>query len=259
MSDRLDMSDRIALLLCAGYGTRMGPLTSTIPKPLLPVAGKPILDYLVDQLSSLDGLAEIHVVSNARYVEAFRAWAAEQRRQIGPRGPDLKVHDDGSTTNADRLGAIGDLEFVLERVGRPRGALIAAGDNIMRFALEPLWRAFISGEHSYVLGLEEREPEKLRRTGVLELRPDGRVQRLHEKPDDPPSTWACPSLYCLQGSALERVGSYLAAGHSRDEIGRFIAYLVPREPIYAYRTAGERLHVGSPEAYRRAEEILAGV
>ena len=255
---------RVAILLCAGYGTRMGALTANTPKPLLPVAGKPILDYLLERLAELDGLEAVHVVSNSRYLERFSAWAEDRRPHLGP---DLEVHDDGSTDNRNRRGAVGDLDFVLRRIEPPDAgfetvgsetvaAMVAAGDNILRFSLEPLWRALLERGETHVLGLRETDPELLRRTGVLELGPGGRVVRLHEKPADPPSTWACPSLYGFSAAALARVGPYLAAGHEKDEIGRFVAYLATREPVYAVTVRGERLHVGSPEAYRRADEIL---
>lgn len=245
------------ILLCAGYGTRMGTLTTDQPKPLLPLAGRPILDYLLDRLLELSGLGALHVVSNRRYLEAFETWASTWRSRL-PGHLSLEVHDDGSTSSFDRLGAVGDLAFVLERIDPSAGALVAAGDNVLRFSLEPLWRAFESTGHSQLLALREDDPQKLRRTGVLELGADNRVLRLHEKPQKPPSTWACPSLYCLNGAALNRVSGYLAADHPRDEIGRFIGHLVEVLPVHAVPTLGERLHVGSPEAYRRAEEVLRG-
>ncbi len=247
------MTRSVAILLCAGYGTRMGALTAETPKPLLPVAGKPVLDYLVELLLELDGLEQIHVVSNAKYAAAFRGWARSWRVRLDL---ELTVHDDGSTEDGDRLGAVGDLDFVLRRIDPSAGALVAAGDNIYRFSLRPLWRAFNAGKSSWVLGLEETDSGKLRRTGVLELGLDDEVLRLHEKPERPPSTWACPSLYCFQPGALARVAGYLAAGRPCDEIGRFVAYLTPREALRAHKVAGERLHVGSPEAYRRAGEKI---
>ena len=254
------MNQSIAILLCAGYGTRMGDLTTDRPKPLLPLAGRPMLDYLLDRLFELPALGEIHVVSNHHYLDAFRAWERDWSGRL-PAGQRLIVHDDGSRHSGDRLGAVGDLAFVLESIPEERwaqGALVAAGDNILQFSLQPLWERFrASGDHQ-LLALHEGSLERLRRTGVLELDAESRVVALHEKPEDPPSTWACPSLYCLASSALERVAGYLAADHPRDEIGRFIGYLVKREAVFAVPTHGERLHVGSPEAYQHAESILAG-
>ncbi len=249
------MPSPTAILLCAGYGTRMGALTTETPKPLLPVAGKPVLDYLLELLLELDGLDRVHVVSNSKYFPAFSAWAHGWRDRADL---ELTVHDDGSTGNGNRRGAVGDLDFVLRRIDSPAGALVAAGDNIYRFSLCPLWRAFSSGDRSWVLGLEETDSEKLRRTGVLELGPEDRVVRLHEKPVSPPSTWACPSLYCFRPEALARVADYLAAGTPGDEIGRFVAHLATCEPLHACKVSGERLHVGSPEALRQAEGILRG-
>jgi len=247
--------ERIAVLLCAGYGTRMGALTADDPKPLLPVAGRPVLDYLVEQLIGLPALDAVHLVSNAHYLRPFRDWADGWRRRLPP-GLGLEVHDDGTRDAGERLGAIGDLAFVLERVGAVAGALVASGDNILRFSLEALWWTSVDGDDSWVLALDEPDPAKLRRTGVLELGEDHRVLRLHEKPDDPPSHWACPSVYWLSAAALAQVVPYLDAGHPRDETGRFIAWLAGRQAVYALPTDGGRLHIGSPAAYRRADEIL---
>jgi len=247
------MTRRIAVLLCAGYGTRMGSLTAETPKPLLPVAGKPILDYLLEQLLGLEELDAVHLVTNRRYLARFCSWAGPWRRRLDRR--ELEIHDDGSTTNADRRGAVGDLALVLERAGLPDAALVAAGDNVLRFSLRPFWRAFLDTGENRVLALHEPSAERLRRTGVLELGADDRVLRLHEKPEEPPSNWACPPFYCLARSALDRVRGYLAAGPP-DEIGRFIADLARHETVRALRIAGERLDVGSPESYRRADAIL---
>lgn len=250
-------ASRIAILLCAGYGTRMRELGQKIPKPLVPVAGRPMLDYLLDGLSRLSGISAIEVVTNARFAADFERWAAERSRPELP----ITVHDDGTGTPETRLGAVGDLAFVLERTGIPAGgALVAAGDNIFLFDLVPFWQAFLDSGTSRLLALEETDLATLRQTGVLELE-DDRVTRLHEKPADPPSIWACPSLYALDPTALAGVPAYLAGdglagGSGRDEIGRFVGWLVENGKVEASRTVGARLHVGNPEELRKAEEIL---
>lgn len=243
----------------------MGELTRDTPKPLLEVAGRPVLDYLVDQLAALPELSALHVVSNARYAGAFEGWAGRHRAVWKETGRSLEVHDDGSTSADDRLGAIGDLRFVLGRTGRPPGALVAAGDNIFRFRIDGLWRRFLAGLEphrdapSVVLALEERDPARLRRTGVLELDGD-RVVALHEKPEEPPSRWACPSCYALSASALGAVAPYLDAGRPHDEIGRFVGHVVDRGEVLAQRVssglAEDRLHVGNPRELAHADRVL---
>ena len=115
-----------ALILAAGYATRLRPLTDSIPKMLLPLAERPMLDYLLDRLREVDELGEIHLVTNARFAQAFEDWAPE----------DLTVHDDGTTSNDDRLGAIGDIAFAIERGGlEGEDLLIVAGDNLIGYSL----------------------------------------------------------------------------------------------------------------------------
>ena len=253
------MSRAVAILLCAGYGTRMGDLTRTTPKPLLPVADRPVLDYLVDQLVDLPELDAVHVVSNHHYSGAFVAWAAARREDLAERGLDLEVHNDGTLSNADRLGAIGDLGFVLDRLSEsgtaPQRALVCAGDNILRFSLATLWNRFLSERTSQVLAMEEKDPTRLRRTGVLELDGD-QVVALWEKPAEPPSCWACPSFYALGPDALSEVGPYLRSGKPADEIGRFIAHLCATQDVQATKTRGSRLHVGNPQELERADTLL---
>lgn len=244
---------RLAILLCAGYGTRMRELGEAEPKPLLQVAGRPMLDYLLDSLRQLPGIASVEVVTNARFAPAFEDWAAERARPELP----IHVHDDGTASPENRLGAVGDLAFVLRRTGIPAGgALVSAGDNIFLFGLAPFWQAFVDSGSSRVLALEEKDLGMLRSTGVLEL--DGeRVLKLAEKPAKPASTWACPSTYAIAPQALASVDAYLEANpRGRDEIGRFVSWLVDNGTVEASRTVGERLHIGNPEELARAEELL---
>src|SRR2546421_4375656 len=115
-----------AIVLGAGYARRLRPLTDTIAKELLPVGGRPIIDWILDRLGEVDGLDAIHVVTNARKAAQFERWAA---------GRDVTIHDDGTTSNDDRLGAIGDMRFVIDRAGLDDDLLVIAGDNLFEFSL----------------------------------------------------------------------------------------------------------------------------
>ena len=241
------------LLLCAGFGARMGEMTRSVPKPLLPIAGRPLLDHLLDRLTGLAELGEMHLVTNRGSRQRFERWAGER----APGGPELRLWHNGCARAEERPGAIADLDFLWRRAGRPEKAVVAGGDNIFLFPLAPFWREFHRRRENVVLALREPSLEERQRTGVLELDEDDRVLALHEKPERPPSSWICPALYGLRCSGLLRLAEYLDGDRPSDDLGRFIAFLVEREPVVACRMRGRRLHVGSPESYWEAERYFA--
>ncbi len=246
----------IAVLLCAGYGTRMGSLTRNWPKPLLPVADRPVLDYLMDQLMTLDGLQAIHLVTNARYFDAFSGWRTLWQKRLENRGLGLVLHNDGTTAAEHRLGACADLKLVLDRTSGAEGFLVAAGDNILRFDLQPLWTAFRQGTPHRLVALAETDHARLTQTGVPLWGAGDRVRDLVEKPDRPPSNWCCPALYFLKPSAAPRLTAFLQTGIHTDAPGYFIGYLCRREVVVAFRLNAARLDIGDMAGYRRADRLL---
>ncbi len=245
-----------AVLLCAGYATRMGALTADFPKALLPVDGRPILDDLVDQLEATGRFDRFVVVTNHRDYAHFVAWRDVRARAGRAERPGITLIDDGTTTNADRLGAIGDLELALRTEGLEGSLLVAAGDNFFRID----WRAYLDAldrdATSMVLLDRERDPARLRRSGVAEVDADGRLVRLHEKPEQPPSEDCCPPLYWLDAAALAEIPHCLAADRTADAPGHLIAWVAPRHRVRTHRLRGARLDVGSPDSYRRASGWL---
>ena len=93
-----------ALILAAGYATRLKPLTDAVPKQLLPVGGRPMVDWILDKIREA-GIADVHLVTNGRFAGDLTRWGE---------AAGVHVHDDGTTTNETRLGAIGDIRFVQE-------------------------------------------------------------------------------------------------------------------------------------------------
>jgi len=246
----------IAVLLCAGYATRMYPLTADFPKPLLPVAGKPVIDYLVEQIIDLPEVTRIHVVTNAKFIEHFNVWQVKWRSAMASKKIALDIHNDGSTDNANRLGAAADLRFVFKQIAKPTKVLVSGGDNIFRFRLEPLWRDFLIGPRHYVIALPETNANQLMKTGVLALGKENRVLRLHEKPKHPVSKWFCPPLYFLQPTAWPRLDEFLRTSKNDDAPGYFIDFLSRKESVHAFKVNASRLDIGSIDSYREAQEAL---
>ncbi len=226
-----------AVVLGAGYATRLRPLTDEVPKQLLPVGGRPILDWILDKLDGVPGLEGIHVVTNSHYAARFRRWADE-------RGG-VAVHDDGTSTNEDRRGAIGDLAFTIDEAGLGDDLLVIAGDNLFGFALPDFvafWRG--KGVASAVAVHDVRDFALARQYGIVELGNDDRVLGFVEKPAEPQSTLAATAMYLYHRDHVRLIGEYLAQGNPRDQPGNLVAWLHRREPVYAYRFEGEWFDIG---------------
>jgi glucose-1-phosphate thymidylyltransferase len=238
------------IVLAAGYATRLRPLTDTIAKPLLPVAERPLIDWIVDKLEEVDAIDGIHVVTNSRYAGDFERWAAA-------RGG-IHVHDDGTTSNEDRLGAIGDIAFTIEQAGlEGDDLLLVAGDNLFDFRLAgfvAFWRG--KGVASSVAVYDVGDRELARQYGIVALDEDDRVLEFVEKPDDPPSTLAATATYILHREHLPLVERYLAERNSPDQPGKLFGWLQEREPVYGYRVKGEWFDIGDRDQLLEADNRL---
>ncbi|MFZ0133267.1 MAG: sugar phosphate nucleotidyltransferase [Desulfobacterales bacterium] len=246
-----------AVLLCAGFATRLYPLTRDFPKPLLPVGGRPLLDYLMDQIAGLPGIDEIHIVTNAKFSIRFNRWSQEWLSQLSARNIVLKILDDGATKAENRLGACTDLRLAFRQSGRADGYLVSAGDNKYLFKIADPWKRFLQGHGHCLIALAEKDPDILQKTGVPVFGENDRVAALLEKPADPPRGWFCPPLYFLRPSAREVLEEFLTLAGPVDAPGHFIDYLCRKEPVTAIRLDEKRLDIGSPESYRRADRMLA--
>ncbi|HEY1513321.1 MAG TPA: nucleotidyltransferase family protein [Gaiellaceae bacterium] len=237
-----------ALILAAGYATRLRPLTDTWAKELLPVGGRPIVDRIVDNLGQVAEIDEIHLVTNARKAPWFHEWAT---------GREVTIHDDGTTTNDDRLGAIGDMLFVIDRIGADDDLLVIAGDNLFDFRLSDLvafWQT--KGVASAFAVRDVGSLELARRYGIVDLDPDGRVRSFVEKPADPPSTLAATATYLYHREHVGLIRTYVESEANADQPGRLVAWLHRREPVYGWVFTEPWYDIGDHEQLLEADNRL---
>ena len=237
-----------ALILAAGYATRLRPLTDTWAKELLPVGGRPIIDRIVDGIAGVPEIDEVHVVTNARKAPAFQRWAS---------GRDVIVHDDATTSNDVRLGAIGDMQFVVERAGIDDDLLVIAGDNLFEFRLADLvafWRD--KGTASAVAVRDVGSLELASHYGVVELAEDGLIRAFVEKPADPQSSLAATATYVYHRDHVRLIGPYLAGEHGSDQPGRYLGWLQRHEPVYGWVFDESWHDIGNYEQLLEADNRL---
>jgi len=238
------------VILAAGYATRLRPLTDDLPKHLLPVGGRPMLDWVLDAVREVGELDEVHLVTNSRFAPAFERWA-------GTNG--VTVHDDGTTSNDDRLGAVGDLRLAIDRAGLASDELVVlAGDNLFDFSLPGFvewWRA--KPQPSSAVPLHDiGDPELATQYGIADTDADDRIVRFVEKPSDPASTLASTLIYLLPPEHVRLVATYLDEGMSSDNAGSFLGWLADREPVYGYRFAGTWYDIGDKTQLLEADNRL---
>ena len=230
-----------AILLAAGYATRLMPLTATRPKMLLPIADRPMLDWIADKVDAVEAVDALHVVTNAKFGEQLTAWSTARVGRLA-----ATVHDDGTTSNEDRLGAIGDILFVIEQA-RLEGEdlLVVAGDNLFDFALDDFvrfWRA--KGVASAVALYDCGDSELARQYGVVSVADDARIVDFVEKPPTAPTTLVAIAAYLYHREHVPLLSRYLEEGNSPDAPGSFIAWLHARAPVFGWRFTGDWFDIG---------------
>lgn len=243
------------LILAAGYATRLYPLTLTQPKPLLPVAGKPMVDRVLENLAGLPGLDRVLIVTNNKFAPHFQQWADACR--ASKFRLDFTVINDGSTNDADKLGAIGDLQFVLEREKIDDDLVVVAGDNLFSQSLSE-FGLFCKQRDEVALGVHDvGSLDEARKYGVVDVDASDRVTSFVEKPSDPQSTTIGIALYYYPRRYLGLVRQYIAEGNNPDQPGRLIQWIYPRQPVLAWRIPGIWYDIGSKETLEEANRLFA--
>ena len=236
-----------ALILAAGYATRLRPLTDSVPKQLLPVGGRPMVDWIHDKIREA-GIADVHLVTNARFAADFARWGD---------AAGVHVHDDGTTTNETRLGAIGDIRFVQEHTDFDDDLLVIAGDNLFDDSLAEYIRFWSEKQGASAVAVYDvGDRELAKQYGIVDVDRDDRIVGFVEKPEEPPSTLSATATYLYARRHAALVGSYLDEGNPPDQPGHFIGWLYQREPVYAYRLTGGWYDVGDPAQLLEADNRL---
>lgn len=241
------------VLLCAGYGTRLRPLTENQPKPLLPVAGRPILDHLLGKIEEIPSVDRVFVVTNGRFHSHFKRWLTQVSSPGG-----IELVNDGTRTEEERLGAIGDLGLVRRKFETRDDVAVLAGDNLFDFSLKDFFRFAESHRPHASLGVVDvQDRERATRYGIVRIGRDGKIAEFVEKPKNPPSTLASTGIYWFAQESLDLLDRYIRESDNADRIGDFIHWLVKMDGVYAYPFEGKWLDIGDIDTYQEAERLFS--
>jgi glucose-1-phosphate thymidylyltransferase len=246
-----------AIILAAGYATRLYPLTLHKAKPLLDVRAKPIVEWTVGNLAAITDVETIYIVTNDKFASDFQAWA-ERYEERHPKCR-FKIINDGSTSDDDKLGAIGDINFVVTRENLTGdNSLIVAGDNLFTDSLRDFVE-YARKTEATVAVYDVGDAEAIKKYGNIDIDAEGTIVHFEEKPEKPRSTLAAIALYYYSGEVLSLLTTYLAAGNNPDQPGRFVQWLYTRRPVKTFQLKGQWLDIGSKETLKKADEIFAKI
>jgi glucose-1-phosphate thymidylyltransferase len=243
------------LILGAGYATRLYPLTLNQPKPLLPVAGKPMVEHVLDNLTPIPGIERVFVVTNAKFVNHFQQWADHYRDTKAK--VDFTIVNDGSTDDSNKLGAIGDMHFVLQKQQLEDDLMVVAGDNLFSESLEDFGR-FCREKQAPVLGVYDvGSLEMVKKYNSITIDADDRITFFEEKPANPTSSLTGIALYYYPKATIPLIHRYMAEGNNPDQPGRLVQWLYPQTPVYTWTVPGRWFDIGSRESLEEADRIFS--
>jgi len=243
-----------ALILAAGYATRLYPLTKQYPKPLLAVKGKPIINYIIDKLKSISVVDEVYVVTNSKFIFDFRRWAKPIK--IAQK---ITLVDDLTKNNRDRLGAIGDINFVIKKKKIKDDLLVIGGDNLFSGSLKGFLDFSKEVKPAASIGLYKLEQKKdSSRYGVVKLNRRKKVISFQEKPKKPDSDIVAMCLYYIPQNYLYLVEEYVLSQDKKvDATGSFIAWLKEKRDVYGYVFEGKWFDIGDHKYLNAAKSNFA--
>ncbi|MBR3929599.1 MAG: nucleotidyltransferase family protein [Clostridia bacterium] len=240
-----------AIILAAGYATRLYPLTENMPKALLTVGKKRILEHLLDAFTDEADIDEIHIVSNARFYDQLSNWAEAVKSDYRQR---IIVWNDQTTSNENRLGAIGDILFVLENAKIDDDLFVAASDNLLSIKLTDYFKDFRSHKCDLLLTGRLPDPEERKRYAILQLDANSRVIDLEEKPENPKTDIAAFAEYIYARETLPLFKKYIEEGNNPDSPGHFPEWLYKKKEVRAHIYEGECVDIGTVKMYNEIQK-----
>jgi glucose-1-phosphate thymidylyltransferase len=241
-----------AVVLAGGFAKRLWPLTRDMPKPLLSIAGKPIIEHILEKLGDVEEIDKIYISVNEKFEPHFKEWL------LGADFPkQLEIVTEPTKREEEKLGAVGALGFLIREKGISDDLLVIAGDNLFDFDM----RKFIEGHESgfpKVAVYDMEEPEKIKKKyGVVVLDEKSVIKEFQEKPENPPSTLVSTGCYFFPRSAVEMIYEYLKGKNNADAPGFFISWLSKQVAVQGFVFDGDSrwFDIGSIESYKEADKI----
>lgn len=245
-----------ALILAGGHATRLWPVTKDRAKPLLPLAGKPILDYILDEAEGIGRIDKIILTTNQKFEDSFRDYFSDRSEEK------YELIVEKQETEEEKYGAIGGVINVIRKNGED-DYLVIGGDNYYSFDLENFIEFSLRKGAVTNACYQLESLEQAKNYGIVEFDEEKRIVDFEEKPRRPRSRMAATACYFFPEKNLNLFQEYTDYWEGKipkeeylDETGRLLQWLVERYPTYAYPFKGKWMDIGTREEYLRGQKEL---
>ena len=234
------------VILCAGYATRLYPVTLEYPKHLLKIKDKPIVQYIYEKLHKLTDIDEIILVTNNKFYSVFKNWIDKTKSEI-------TLINDKTNCLEEKLGGIEDLYFAIENLNIDDDLLVICGDNFFEFNLKN-FVDFSKIKNSVAIAVYDvGDLEKAKRFGVVKVNNEV-LKDFQEKPEKPVSSLVSTGIYFFPKTKIKEIENYIKTNKNKDGVGYLIKYLCQNENVYSYIFKELWYDVGTIEQYKFLQE-----
>ena len=240
-----------ALILAAGYAKRHYADIRNLPKPLLLIADKPIIELIVAKICELEEIDKVLVLTNNFYCELFKQWKNNSKFSNM-----IQIISNGTTSEQEERGAIVDLDFVIKDQEITDDLLVIAGDNFFEFKLQNFLNDFKKKNDTIIAFHDLNDKRKLsKRFGALEIDRENRITGFEEKPETAKTSLASTLCYILAKKDLSKLQEFTENNPNANYAGSFIEYLVNTgNDVYGYEFTERWFDIGNYEMYRELNQ-----
>ncbi len=241
-----------SLILCGGFATRLEPITLFVPKPLLPIRGKPIVDYILENVSN-NGVKRIVISTNSKFADQFNYWKVHREAVNGLHNK-LELIIEPTMHEGEKYGAIRGINHSIEKANLNDDLMIIAGDNFYDFDLSKMMEHFNRSRKPTIAVYDVKSLDEAKRFGVVTLNGD-KVVGFQEKPEHPRSTLISTGIYIFPRELLGKFKEYLNDKNNPDAPGYFVQWLIKYSELEAVVYKGKWFDVGTVDTYKKVFDM----